>query len=234
MRPQAAGGAVTADVVLTPTPYTYRDHVEGVVTTTAYTTRVPGLLIRSIDGPDEDQDGTRWIVVHWQGEALQGHHDPGSHWQALAVTDQVGALAVDWSRPSADIKANGAPDGLWEALLLENLADHAAQVVFAVVQDSDSDPWQSHEAVADLLAAGWNPDALTARLTHAGSPVPPLAERLKPLLAALAPLDGRPPWCGQCLPAARQAADERGWLTPCRRCHLGRDASTQAGHEETR
>ncbi|MFI9846720.1 hypothetical protein ACIHFD_57540 [Nonomuraea sp. NPDC051941] len=214
----------TADVVLTGVPYAYHDHErDQVVTTTAYTTREPGLLIRSRD-PQEGEDGAHWLIVHWQGDAVQGVRDYASPWIALVVADQLGALGVDWRRPGEALKAAGAPDGLWDALFPAALDARADDLLLAASTYDDMNRWDSHEALMSLLAAGWEPEALTSRLTEPGTATP-LAARVAPLLQALAPLDGRPRWCGQCLPAARQSADERGWLTPCPRCHT---AATRA------
>lgn len=217
---------IAADVVLTPTPFAYRvrEH-DQVLTTTAYTTREPGLLIRSRDA-DEGEEGPRWLIVHWQGEGIQGRRDYTSPWRALAVADQLGALGVDWRQPSNDLKAAGEPYGLWEALLPGVLSDRAGQLIEAVTRAGDPGRWDCHEAVMDLLSVGWTPTALTGRLSEDSDAIP-LARRMRPLLEALAPLDGRPTWCGQCLPVARQAADVRGWLICCPRCHPGRPDASQ-------
>jgi hypothetical protein len=209
------GGAATAGVVFTPTPFAYRDPAEQVVTTTAYTTREPGLLIRS-RAPEGGEDGPRWLIVHWQGEAIQGRCDYSSPWQALVVADQLGALGVDWRQTSQALKAAGMPPGLWDALRGGPLIDRAGAVIVATTDDDDG--CDTYDAVMDLLAAGWSPEALTGRLTELGTAIP-LAYRVRPLLEALAPLEARPSWCGQCLPVARQVVSERGWLMPCPRCH---------------
>jgi hypothetical protein len=217
---------VCADVVLTPVPYAfYLSEQEQIATTTAYTTREPGLLIRSRD-PREDEDESRWLIAHWQGEAIQGRRDYTSPWRALAVADQLGALGVDWRRTSAALKADGEPYGLWEALLPGALTDRAGELIETVTRAGDPGQWHCHEAVMDLLSIGWTPTALTGRLSEDSTAIP-LARRMRPLLEALAPLDGRPTWCGQCLPVARQNADARGRLTRCPRCHPDRPDASQ-------
>ncbi|MEU6721568.1 hypothetical protein ABZ897_59880 [Nonomuraea sp. NPDC046802] len=228
------GTAAAVPVLLTGVPYAYHDpELDQVVTTTAYTTRQPGLLIRSRD-PQEGEDGAHWLIAHWQGEAVQGVTDYASPWIALVVADQLGALGVDWRRPGQALKEAGAPDGLWDALFPAALDARADDVLLTASTDGDHDDlarWDSHEPLMSLLAAGWNPEALTNRLLTEPDAATPLADRVAPLLQALAPLDGRPRWCGQCLPEARQSADERGWLTPCPRCH---SAATQATGTEGR
>lgn len=227
--PPTVGGAVTADVVLTLTPYTFYHHTRRrYVTTTAYTTNVPGLLIcrPATAGDGLGADERPWLIAHWQGQAIQGERDYPSPWQALVAADQLGALDdVDWRRTREALKADGVPIGLWDALRPDALADRAGDLLMAVTCDDDHDRWDSQEVLMDLLAVGWTEQPLADALAGPFSAVP-LAERVRPLIAALAPLDGRPPWCGQCLPIARLAADERGWLTCCRRCHP-RDHSAQ-------
>ncbi|GAA4931636.1 hypothetical protein HD597_012906 [Nonomuraea thailandensis] len=217
MKPLQTVDALADAVVLTPLPYAYESYDQDqVVTTTAYTTREPGLLVRSRN-PEDGEDGPRWLVVHWHGEAIQGRHDYTSPWQALMAADRLGALGVDWRQTSQTLKATGTPDGLWNALLGGALIDRAGAILKAVTSD-DEDRYDHYDPVMDLLAAGWSPEALTARLTEPGSELP-LTDLLTALLAALAPVDGRPPWCGHCLAVARQTVDERGWLTQCPQCH---------------
>nr|WP_311132671.1 hypothetical protein [Nonomuraea gerenzanensis]SAP16354.1 hypothetical protein BN4615_P11017 [Nonomuraea gerenzanensis] len=208
-------GTAMADAVLTGVPYAYYLRGER-VTTTAFTTREPGLLIRS-QALEQGGDALCWLIVHWQGEAIQGAHDYPSPWQALIAADQLGALGVDWRQTGQALKAAGPPPGLWDALLETPLIGDASAVLTAVTGD-DEDRFDGYDQVMDLLAAGWRPEALTSRLVGPGVAVP-LVRRLRPLLQALAPLDGRPPWCGRCLPVARQRVGERGWLAPCPRCH---------------
>ena len=197
-------------------------------TTTAYTTRTPGLRILPTAGPFGE---VTWTVMHHEGpQVCRGNLADGETYpEALLIADAL-AAGADWTRPATVIACtvDNASIISLAASASRAIADAADEVMHAMTialgdqaRVYEYRPDMHSGAIRCALAAGWTADALIRRLTGHLSAVDRWAAiraRLRRLPQPAPVAVRRPEWCRVCDAATRLRAID-GVLTACATCY---------------